>query len=649
MVGLLSGGGIWVFKWMIETAESAWFEHAAAWVSQAGTWTVAVLPVTGGLVVGLIVHFFVGVERHHGVAGIIESVALAGGRLRFWRMPAKSLAAAISIGSGASVGPEDPSVQIGANLGSMIGQTLRLSDERVRTLVASGAAAGISAAFNAPIAGVFFAIELILGEIGGSALGVVVLSSVVSAVFFQAVTSSQPAFSIPAYAFHSAWELPLYLGLGLLAGPISAFYVRLIYRVQDVFHSWDIPVWVKPAAAGLLVGICGIFLPQIFGVGYGTIESILGGEPVGLLLLLALLAAKLVLTPVSVGGGFLGGVFAPALFLGATLGAAYANVVGNLFPTLAVVPAAFAMVGMAAVLAGAVHAPLTAILLLFEMTQDYRIILPLMFAVVVSLVVSRRIERDSVYMLGLARKGIRIDRGRDVEVLESIRVEEVMQTNAPALNESDSIEAASARLMELRSHGLPVLNAFGELSGILSIRDIELALARDSEGLRVGEVCTRDLVVTYPDESLSQALQRMSVRDIGRLPVVAREAPRRLIGILRRSDMIRAYDLALTRRAALRHRAQQVRLGEASHVDIEELVIQEGSACSGGRIREIDWPHESVIATIRRGRRVLLPHGDTILHTGDRLVVITEGKALVRLRELCTQPVEPGSEEEREL
>ncbi|GIV78366.1 chloride channel protein [Litorilinea aerophila] len=634
LVGLGAGGSVWLFKYLIEVATAFSFGWLAEQLLQPwGSWTVALVPVLGGLVVGLIVHFFVGVERHHGVAGIIESVALAGGRLRYWRIPAKALASVVSIGSGASVGPEDPSVQIGAGFGSMFGQLFRLSDERVRALVAGGAAAGIAAAFNAPIAGVFFSLELLLGELNGNAWGTIILASFVSAVFTQAVSGPQPAFHIPAYAFHSIGELPLYLGLGLVAGPIAALYVRLLYTFQDLFHLWHVPRWCKPMAAGLVVGLVGIWLPQLFGVGYGTIEAILAGQDLAIGLLLALLVGKLILTPVSIGGGFLGGVFAPSLFVGAVLGGAYGLVCEQLFPGLPLAPPAFAMVGMAAVLAGAVHAPLTAIILLFEMTNDYRIILPLMFAVTVSILVSQRLQRDSVYTLGLARHGIRIERGRDVEVLEAITVGEVMQRTPVLLFEDDTLEEATDKLMEIRAHGLPVLNRDGELTGILTVQDIERA--QTAGKTRVSEACTRELVVAYPDESLAVALRRMGVRDIGRLPVVDRDNPRRLLGVLRRTDVIRAYDLALTRREALRHRAHQVRLGAVSGLNVEEIRIGQGAPCAGRRVSEVPWPRDSVIATLRRKRKTLIPHGDTVLQPGDILAVVAEGEALQEVRSLC--------------
>jgi CIC family chloride channel protein len=551
-------------------------------------------------------------------------------------VPAKALAAALSIGAGASVGPEDPSVQIGSSSGSMIGQWLHMSDDRVRILVAAGAASGVAAAFNAPIAGVFFAIEIILGEVSGSAMGVVLLAAVVSAATTQGITGPEPAFVVPIYPYHSPLELPLYLGLGLLVGPIAALYVRMIYLAQDLFHAWHVPAWVKPAAAGLIVGTVGLFLPQVKGVGYPIIEQILNQSAIALPLLLALALAKAIVTPISVGGGFVGGVFAPALFIGATLGGAYGEIMRRFFPTLDLTPGSFAMAGMAALLAGAIHAPLTAILLLFEMTNDYRVILPLMFAVTVSLLLSQRLQRDSVYMLGLARKGIRIQRGRDVEVLEAITVGEVMDTDHAALHEAQSLTQATAVLQERRSHGLPVVDDFGKLSGILTVQDIERAQAEAQDPPpTVGQACTREVLVAYPDESMGVALQRMSTRDIGRLPVVDRDDAHRLVGVLRRSNVIRAYDTALTRRATLRHRAHQVRLGAIGGVDIQEFTIAAGSFCEGRQVSQISWPRDCVIATLRRGRRLHIPRGNTVLQVGDVLAVVAEGDALATVAALC--------------
>lgn len=631
---------MWVFKRAIDV--SGWIAYTVAGgeLQALGNWGLILVPAFGGLIVGLITTFLVGEERHHGVAGIMEAVALAGGRLRYRRVPAKVIAAAIGIGSGASVGPEDPSVQIGANIGSFAGQRLRMSDERIRALVAAGGAAGIAAAFNAPIAGVFFALEIILGEISTGALGTILVASVASAVFTQAVEGPQPAFRVPPYAFRSAWELPLYFGLGLVAGPVAALYTRFLYWSQDIFNSWRAPRWLKPVVAGLILGSIGLYLPQILGVGYGTIEAILSGEDLGFWLLLSLLASKLILTPLSIGGGFMGGVFAPSLFLGAVLGAAWGLLAEGSFQTLGIDPAAFAMVGMAAVLAGAVHAPLTAILLLFEMTNDYHIILPLMFAVAVSLAVSQRLQPGSVYTHGLARKGIRLERGKDVEILQTIAVRDVMDTHAPHLKEDDNLETAAQTLSKYHRHGLPVLNEREELVGIFTLQDLERTELSHYPEKKVGEVCTRELAVCYPDEAIGEALRRMSPQDLGRLPVVDRANPRRLLGLLRRSDVIRAYHLALARRAALRHHAQQIKLGAytGEGIQVSEIYIEAEAPCTGRKIKEMHWPAGSVIASLRRGGELIVPRGDTVLNAGDILVVVAAEPVEARLEELCKRP-----------
>lgn len=637
LVGILSAAGVWIFKRLIDLVQTLMFTDVGKAVSPLGIWSILLIPVAGGLVVGLISKYLIREERFRGVAGVMESVALAGGRLSYKTVPFKAIGAAISIGSGAAVGPEDPSVQIGANLGSFFGQAFRQSDERIRTLVAAGSAAAIAAAFNAPIAGVFFALEIILGEISGSALGMVLVASVVSAVFTQAVSGSEPAFHIPVYAFKSIWELPFYLVLGILAGPLSAGYVRLIYLMQKWFKRWKTNDWIKPASAGLVIGVVGIFLPHVFGVGYGTISEILNQNDFSLVFLIILLLAKLIMTPLCVGSGFMGGVFAPALFLGAALGGAFGMVSSALFPGLSITAPAFALVGMAAVLAGAVHAPLTAILLLFEMTNDYRIILPLMFAVAVSMLLSQRLQRDSVYTFGLAQHGIRLDRGREVEVLQTITVGEVMEKCSLTIVDTDLIEVADRILNQTHSHGLPVLNTTGDLIGILTLQDIKKAEADKYNTTKVGEVCSRELEVAYPGEPLSSALLRMSRNDLGRLPVVDRNYPRRLVGMLHRSDVIHAYEIAVDRRTSERHLAQKIRLDAVTpnRVDVNDFFVEKGALCAGKKIAEIPWPPDTLIASIQRGNQVFIPHGETLIQPGDILVVVAKGQMRQTIQNLC--------------
>ncbi len=634
LVGLGAGIGVYLFKLTINWIHALMFGILGGQLQALGSWTILFIPVLGGILVGLFNRGFVREEAVHGTAGIMQAVALSGGRLRYKHAPARAAASALSLGSGASVGPEDPAVQIGANIASMLGQLFHLSDDRIRMLVAAGAGSAIAAAFNAPIAGVFFALEIILGEITSSGLWLILVASVVSSVFTQAVSGNFPAFQVPSYEFHSVWELPLYLVLGLIAGPVSAMYANLLYWLQDFYNSLKIPDWVKPASAGLVLGLSALFAPQILGTSYGSIEEILNKTDFSLGFLVLLALAKLILTPVSIGGGFKGGVFAPSLFTGAALGGAFGMAAAALFPALAIDPRAFALVSMAAVLAGAVRAPLTAVILLFEMTNDYRIILPLMFSVAASLLISQRIQRDSVYGIGLARHGIRLDRGRDVEVLDGIRVEEVMRRDTTAIRESDTLEKAAAILEKKRFHGLPVVNAHGKLSGVISIQDIDRAVDKKT---RVASMCTRDVVTALPQDSLSTALKRMSERDIGRLPVVSAVDKRKLLGILRRADVIHAYNLALTRRTARRHQEGSLQLDAFTpeHVEVTEAIVEPRSRAAGKKIREIPFPKECVIASLRHGAKVIVPDGDTLINSGDTLVIVAQGKARQQAIRIC--------------
>lgn len=644
VIGLAAGAGVWLFKQAITLFQ---WGFSTLWVNPLAVLDPLpriLVPVLGGLLVAALAQRFWAHEKLHGTASIIQAVALSGGRLPYRIAPLKALAAALSIGAGASVGPEDPSVQIGANLGSWVGQRLHLSEDRTRTLVAAGAAAAIAAAFNAPIAGVFFALEIILGELGTMALGMILTAAVMAAVLTQALVGSMPAFMIPAYTLNSVWELPLYLILGLLAGLLAATYGRLLYALHDLVAAWSAPRWLKMALTGLVIGGVGLFLPQLLGVGYETIGAVLQQQALPLRVVLLLLIGKVILTPLSLAGGFVGGVFAPALFIGAMLGDAFGILATLLWPNLGINPAAFALVGMAAVLAGAVHAPLTAILLLFEMTHDYRIILPLRFAVAVSLLISQHLQPQSVYALGLSRLGIRLERGRAVDVLATLTVGEVMQPNRQALTEDMPLDTAAEILAHTRRHGMPVVNSQGWLVGMFTLADLDRGLER---GLKtVGEACTRRLITVTPTDTLAEAMRRMSMGDLGRLPVVDPANPRQLVGILRRSDAIRAYEIALTRRVAQAQRQAAARLDAftPATVRVHEVTIAPGAAAEGKPLRDIPFPPGCLVASVRRGDQIEVPNGETRLQAGDVLTLVAEDAVLPKALAICQAPppVEPA-------
>jgi CIC family chloride channel protein len=557
LVGFSAGIGAIIFRWLIDGVSHLSFDVLPRLTQRAGSLHLVLAPALGGLLVGPLVWFFAREARGHGVPEVMAAVALREGRIRPVVALVKSLASSLSIGSGGSVGREGPIVQIGSALGSAVGQWLRLSSNRVRNLVACGAAGGIAATFNAPIAGVIFALEVILGDFGVRAFGTVVVASVTASVVGRAAFGDVPAFAVPEYAIHSLWEFPMYVVLGLLAALVAVAYTRMIYWSEDLFDAWRrVPPWAKPAIGGAALGAMALLygflpgldfdsVPHVYGVGYETIEASIRGElMIGALLALMLL--KILATSLTLGSGGSGGVFAPGLFIGAMLGGGFGLLMNQLFPGLPAPPGAYALVGMGALFAGSSFASLTAVIIMFELTGDYKIVLPLMATVVVSTLVSRfLLKGESIYTLKLSRRGVRLRHGRVTDVLEGVRAADAMTREISTVTPSTPLEEVSSLFRQTNRHAFPVLDDQGLLCGIVSLTDLKRAT--DSGGV-VGDVMTTRLVTTYPDETLDTVLRRMGPRDLSRLPVVSREDQRRLLGVIRRNDLVRAYNLALARR-----------------------------------------------------------------------------------------------------
>ncbi len=436
LVGVGAGGGAVAFRYMILGFTELFTGHrdysAAGYAGNPnlpglGIWFVCLAPVAGGLIYGPLVSRFAPEARGHGVPEVMYAVHRRGGRMRPQVPVVKSLASAICIGSGGSVGREGPIVQIGSALGSVLGQAIKLPERQLRLLVACGAAGGISATFNAPIAGVFFALELILGDFETQSFGLVVLSSVAADAIGRAVFGSHPFLRLPAFHFGSPAELVLYAGLGVIATGVGLGFVRVLYAGEDLSDKiWGSrPEWLRPAVGGVLLGLLLLAVPEMYGVGYPVLQLAVAGHYL-VLVLLGLLAAKILATSLTMWIGGSGGVFAPSLFMGAMLGSAYGAAAHSLLPGIAVAAGAYGLVGMGAVFAAAARAPITAVIIIFELTGDYQIILPLMIAVVVATALSSELTRDTIYTLKLRRRGIDIDRPAKPGLLEEIRVSEAM-------------------------------------------------------------------------------------------------------------------------------------------------------------------------------------------------------------------------------
>lgn len=546
VIGGASGLLIIVFHWEIEWVRELSFVRLLDILSNRGGWTVALIPVAGGTVVGCLQWLFPQLlaQDFHSLIGSNRIATISP-----WRGIIKMLAASISLGTGASLGPESPSVEIGSNVGIVIGQLFQVSKERYRLLLGAGAAAGLAAGFNAPIAGVFFAIEVVLGTAFTTpAASLILLSAFISAIVARTFLGVHPAFELPPYEVISLWEWFLYLGLGLLASAIAFAYTQTIKFAQACFQgkvtfvSWlgRMPIWSKPILGGIILGIVALKFPRVLGVDYGTLEQILSGQQLSVSLLCSLLAIKLLVTAVSLGSGFVGGVFAPALFLGACLGTLYGDFLGSIVPIEIASPPAYAIVGMAAVLAASVKAPLTAIALLFELTQNYLIVLPLMAAVSVSVwVVGMIRDRQESKGLNLQQMGMNLVRDEEA-ILQQTSVREIMSFDYLALNDSLSVIEAAEAMLKAKCHTAVVVNDLEQLVGILSITDIKRSII-SAETLK--DICTTEVIYTHPSEAIAEAREKMGARGLYLLPVVDLEDPRCIVGTISKSQIELAQDL----------------------------------------------------------------------------------------------------------
>ncbi len=654
VVGVGTGFGAVGFIAMIGYIQNLFFVGGKQALPFLGSALIIIIPMIGGLIAGPIISFFASEAKGHGVPEVMQAIALRGGRIRPRVVVAKILASSFCIGTGGSAGREGPIVQVGAALGSSLGQWLRMSDNRIRNLVACGAAAGIAATFNAPIAGVIFAMEIILGELHLGDLGNVVISAVTASTIARIFLGDQPAFAITLdFGMQHPWEIFLYVLLGALAAFAAVGFTRMLYWFEDKFDGWKFPEPLKPAVGGLLLGLLafvfGIFvtrggalpaadnIPYIFGAGFGVIESaLLGNFPFWLLFVLVIL--KPLATSLTLGSGNSGGVFAPGLFTGAVLGGALGKLLEIVLPGASINSGAFAIAGMAAVFAGAARAPFTAILIVFEMTDDYRMIIPLMTTVVTSLVIAERLMKDSIYTLKLSRRGIRIQRGRDVDVMESVRVDEVMVKEPITVSTDTPMTVLAEQFIETGRHGFPVLDKQGQLFGVASLEDYRNALSAGNEGvgdLTVGDIATRDIISVYPDQTVGHALRHMAPRDISRLPVVSRENPRQLLGMVRRNDIVRAYEVGATRQEEGKLQSSHSYIKEVSGFGTIEMRIESGSVSAGKKLSEIPWPRQAVVASIKRGKKSIIPRGDLVLEAGDEISLLAEQDVTSEVRKLC--------------
>ncbi|MFE4869785.1 chloride channel protein [Streptomyces sp. NPDC056682] len=549
VIGVGAGLGSIAFRWLIKTFTgllSGHGDYAAAGhaanphVPWLGPYFVLLAPVIGGLLYGPLVDRFAKEARGHGVPEVMLAVAQRGGRINPQVSVVKALASALTIGSGGSVGREGPIVQIGSALGSTLGRITKVTEGRMKLLVACGAAGGIAATFNAPLAGVFFAMELILRDFAIESFGAVVLSSVAASVIGRAAFGDVAFLNLPAFHVEHVAQYGLFALLGVVAGGVGIGFTRILYWIEDACDwAWRGPEWLRPAAGGLLLGVVLLVLPEMYGVGYPVLENAAEGKYAAAFLLL-LLVGKILATSLTIGIGGSGGVFAPSLFMGAMLGAAYGAGLHTLMPGTSGAVGAYALVGMGAVFAGSSRAPITAVVILFELTGEYSIILPLMLAIVTATLTSKLLSRDTIYTLKLRRRGIDLEGPAAGAALGTQRVEEVME-QAPEVIAAATELPAAAVLLSLSRHGvLPVADKEGRYLGTITARAVAESLAEEPDPtappVTVGELAEvpASLAVDVP---LAKALHALVAEPGTGLPVLDQD---RLVGWLTHQSALRA-------------------------------------------------------------------------------------------------------------
>jgi len=547
VIGAAAGGATVLFYGLIDVVQALSLRWALRLVIPAAVLIPAIVGL--GLVASRsLVRWGAHGSRGENIPDVMYRVTVKGGVISASAVLAKTLAAAVVIGTGGSVGVEGPVVVAGAAAASRIGRWLHASPNRLRTLVGCGAAAGISAAFNAPITGVVFGIEKILGTTGSLALGPFVVASILAATVGRVAFGNHPVLAMPSvFTVGSPWELVLYVGLGIATGVVSVLYSRAVWKAEDLFAR--LPARWMRVALGLVIvgGLDVVFRADLWGHGHESLNLGIVALRTGWFLL-ALTAAKLVATACTFGAGGVGGVFTPALFIGATLGGSYGVALATLLPSWHLAPGALALVGMAGLVAGATHAPLTAIMMVFEMSGDYGLILPVMLTSVLAYVVARRLHPENIYSEWLVRRGVVLTHGADAVILARMTVGECMNRRPEVIPEEADLRAIVGATTNSRQTAFPVSDDQGRLAGMLSLDAIREVTASGADLAHL--VVAADLAMPEPEcltaeDSLLTALRRFGQRDVDYLPVVAADDRQRLQGIVSRSDVVAAYERAL--------------------------------------------------------------------------------------------------------
>ncbi len=566
-IGVMAGVSIIVFRSAVEFVHEVIFVggQELLGINQGGwrRYLLPLLPISGMLLLIPLSLSFPGEVNGYGFTNFLRKVNLENGVIKFRIIFIKIVSTALTIGSGNSAGVEGPIAQLGGAVGSQVGQSTRVSGNRMKVYIAAGCSGAIAGIFNAPIAGIFFAAEIILlGTYEISSFAALVIASALATVVSRAYYGEIPAFPVPDYHMVNPFvELPLYTLMAIMMGLLAVLHIRFFYLVRDKFLTIPIHDQLKPILGALIIGCIGIYFPQVMGDGYKVIEDTLAGH--GLVsVLIALVFLKSIATAITLGSGGAGGVFAPSLFIGAVAGGAFGGVVHTLLPQHTASPGAYATVGIGAFLAASTHAPMTAIFLLFEMTGNYLIIVPLMLTSILGTTTAKKFYRDSIDTVDFTRSGIDIHEGREVAIMKSIKVGKAITEDVDFIGENANIN----HLLKLfrfakDSFYFPVVDHRGLMVGVVSMQDVKNILHDEEQRVcyLVGAICSRNVIMLTPDDNLYEAMQLFDVKGIDEIPVVESLEKPWVLGMLKRRDVIAAYNHEVLKRG-ISEKAESIRM-----------------------------------------------------------------------------------------
>lgn len=522
-------------------------------------WQIVLVPTAGGLLIGLFVHYFMPGRRPQSVTDVVAAVAMRSGNMGYREAIGGAVVSAASIGVGASVGREGPVVHLGAAVCSRIARALHLNRSLVINLLGCGVAAAIAASFNAPFAGAFFATEVIIGHYALTAVAPIMLASVTGTIIARAHFGDFPAFIIPSNPIVSLLEFPAFALLGVISAVAAIILMRSITVAQDISDKMAdklaAPRWTHPMLGGALVGLIAIAFPEVLGVGYGTTDAALKDQ-IELPLLLALIAAKTAAVAISLGSGFGGGVFSPSLFVGAMLGGAFGIIATQAFPELSSGHSAYTLIGMAAVAGAVLGAPISTILIIFELTGDNSVTVAVMVAVVIASVVTQQVFGGSFFMKQLDRQGLNLRRGREAGLLAQIHVGDVMTTSAFSKVDLSLPISDLREKLQTAPHGqLVVVDDEGRIRGTITLSDLSDAAFDHSVDslLKAVDVLRKDPPVLTPEADLDGALKLMEDVHEEHIAVVDSKENMKLVGVVNEVEVMLAYNRALMRARAEEH------------------------------------------------------------------------------------------------